>query len=75
MLLQHSVRALRQASKSTLTSRAAPVVTCKMSNAAGDGKKRHEWIVILPDHAGALEKRMQVRPYAFLYFFNAPLFM
>jgi hypothetical protein len=24
---------------------------------------KHEWIVILPDHEGALQSRMKVRPY------------
>lgn len=24
--------------------------------------QKHEWIVILPDHKGALEQRMRVRP-------------
>ena len=24
---------------------------------------KQEWMIIVPDHAGALEKRMEVRPY------------
>ncbi|KAK0514652.1 hypothetical protein JMJ35_003269 [Cladonia borealis] len=33
-----------------------------MSSMAAPTQRKHEWIVILPDHEGVLEKRMQVRP-------------
>ena len=29
---------------------------------SGEGLAKHDWIVILPDHMGVLEKRMSVRP-------------
>lgn len=34
---------------------------CKMSEAGI--KPQHEWLVILPDHDGALDKRLEVRGY------------
>ena len=33
----------------------------RMFAVAAPRQKKHEWIVILPDHEGVLEKRMQVR--------------
>lgn len=40
-----------------------PITT---STAPSKPKLKHEWIVIIPDYEGALEKRMSVRPYASL---------
>lgn len=27
--------------------------------------QKYEWMVIIPDHGGVLDKRMEVRPYAY----------
>lgn len=32
--------------------------------------KKFEWLVILPDHEGAIEKRLAVRPYVTLSFLS-----
>lgn len=33
--------------------------------AAAAAPAKQEWLIILPDHAGALEQRMKVRPYVY----------
>ena len=42
------------------------VLKMSVTTAATPSKPKHEWLVILPDHEGVLEKRMSVRPYAHL---------
>lgn len=42
------------------TFRVFPFVAIMSSAAVA--RQKHEWIVILPDHDGVLQKRMQVRP-------------
>lgn len=37
--------------------------------------QKHEWIVILPDNAGALEKRMSVRQYVSFPLFPSSPFL
>lgn len=34
----------------------------RIMSSATVARQKHEWIVILPDHDGMLQKRMQVRP-------------
>jgi len=49
------------------TSNPTTITTTTAANATGkeeqmEGKEKTEWLIILPDHEGALEKRMSVRP-------------
>ena len=43
-----------------MTFRVSPFT--RIMSSAGVARQKHEWIVILPDHDGMLQKRMEVRP-------------
>ena len=45
------------------TLRSPSIIKAARSMSSSNTPTKHEWIVILPDHAGALEHRMKVRQY------------
>lgn len=57
----------QQTCRNMSTSNPTTITTTTAANATGkeeqmEGKEKTEWLIILPDHEGALEKRMSVRP-------------